>query len=92
MLNESTRAVEVATPRVLITQKVNGSSDYVASPGDTLHYEISFRNLSDQSLENLSLISTLEGRSLDFATLNASQGRVGQGDTSILWDTIPQLK
>lgn len=92
VLNESTRAVEVATPQVLVTQKVNGSSDYVASPGDTLHYEISFRNLSDQSLQNLSLVSTLEGRALDFATLNASQGRVGQGDTSILWDSVPQLK
>ncbi|MDO8654999.1 MAG: hypothetical protein Q7R48_01060 [bacterium] len=92
VLNESTRAIEVATPQVLVTQKVNGSSDYIASPGDTLHYEISFRNLSDQSLENLSLVSTLEGRALDFFTLNASQGRAGKGDTSILWDSVPQLK
>lgn len=91
VLNESTRAIEVATPQVLVTQKVNGSSDYVASPGDTLHYEISFRNLSDQSLQSLSLVATLEGRALDFSTLNASQGRVGQGDTSILWDNVPQL-
>ncbi|MBI4217289.1 MAG: hypothetical protein HY603_00580, partial [Parcubacteria group bacterium] len=73
---------------------VNGSSDYVASPGDTLHYEVSFRNLSDQSLQNLSLVSTLEGRALDLSTLNASQGRVGQGDASILWDgsAVSQLQ
>ena len=86
VLKESTRAIEVATPQVLVTQKVNGSSDYVASPGDTLHYEVSFRNLSDQSLQNLSLISTIEGRALDLSTINASLGRVGQGDASILWD------
>ncbi len=94
VLNESARAIEVATPQVLVTQKVNGSSDYVASPGDTLHYEVSFRNLSDQSFQNLSLISTLEGRVLDLSTINASRGRVGQGDASILWDAsgVSQLQ
>lgn len=88
VFKESTKAVEVATPQVLVTQKVNGSSDYIASPGDTLHYEISFRNLSDQSLQNLSLISTLEGRALDLSSIVASRGRVGQGDASILWDAL----
>ena len=37
-LKEITRAVEIIKPRLIVTQRINWSDDYVSEPGELLHY------------------------------------------------------
>jgi uncharacterized repeat protein (TIGR01451 family) len=39
-IKEAAENVDVINPLLFISQQINGSSNYIASPGQTLHYEI----------------------------------------------------
>ena len=93
ILKETVRGIEIVRPHLAIFQQVNRFSDYIASPGELLHYEIFFRNIGEEPFENLFLVSRLEGP-FDFASLRSEFGKVNLADKSILWDwrDIPQLR
>jgi len=40
VIKQATQDVQVIQPLLFISQQVNGSGSYVASPGETLHYQI----------------------------------------------------
>lgn len=86
VLKESIRAVKIVTPSLYISQQINGSPQYIASPGDTLHYEIFFRNIGQEPFRNLFLVAKLEGSAFDFQTLKAPSGDFESGDNSIVFD------
>lgn len=86
LLREIFRGVEIIKPSLYIREQINGNPEYIASPGDLLHYEIFFKNIGDEPLTDLSLLVTLTGESFDFKTLKAPRGDFTPGDNSILWD------
>ena len=45
VLKEITEWLQVVSPSLYVTQKVNNSYDYIAKKGDSLHFEVSFRNI-----------------------------------------------
>lgn len=95
LLKEVIKGVEIVAPALYITQKVNNSDSYMASPGDQLHYEVTFRNVGDNSLQDLVLITRLEGEQYDLTSIKATDGgKYQSGDNSIVWeaDKIPELK
>jgi hypothetical protein len=63
-------------------------------PGDTLHYVISFKNVSEKTLENLFLVVSLEGRPFDLPSVKSGSGIFQQGDNSIIFESksIPKLR
>lgn len=85
ILKEITRGVEIVKPRLILDQRINGLSEYIATPGELLHYEIIFRNIGSEFFEKLFLVLELEGP-FDFEDLNLSNGRINVSDKSILWD------
>lgn len=87
LLKEATKGVEIASTRLIISQEVNGSPGFVASPGDTLHYVVSFKNVSEKTLENLFLVVALEGRPFDLASVKPGSGIFQQGDNSIVFES-----
>ena len=93
VLAETSRGVEIIRPHLVISQQINGSSDYIAAPGEMLHYEIFFRNIGTQSFENLFLVSSLEGP-FDPESIKADMGEVNAADGSVLWDwkNVPELR
>jgi len=91
VLKEAVKGVEIASSSLYLTQKVNNNEEYVASPGDQLHYEIFFRNLSEQPMTNLVLIARLEGSGLDLNSIKAPEGKFQAGDNSIIWEQLPDL-
>jgi len=93
LLKEAARGVEIVRPHLSLYQAINGSSDYVANPGELLHYEIFFRNIGEEAFENLFLVTRLEGP-FDFQSINSKSGRVNLPDKSILWDwrDLPELR
>jgi len=86
VMREITKGVQITRPQLLLTQTVNSSPNYVASAGDVLHYEISFRNPTDRILENLFLVVTLDGRGFDLENVKVVGGRFQKGDNSITWE------
>jgi len=83
---EITRGIDITKPALRIFQQINGNTDYVASAGDQLHYEIFFKNLGDGILNNLTLVDTLDGNIFDLQSLRAPEGSFTLGDNSIIWD------
>lgn len=86
LLKEIERGVEIIKPSIYLRQEINGNPKYVASPGDWLHYEIYFKNIGDEDLNNLFLISKLEGEAFDFQTIKSELGNFEPGDNSIVFD------
>ena len=94
LLKEAIRAVQIVTPSLYISQEINGSSQYVASAGDILHYEVFFKNIGEEAFNNLFLVAKLEGELLDLKTIKAPLGEFESGDNSIIfdWRRISQLQ
>lgn len=94
LLKEASRIVTIAKPSLYITQNINGTQNYIAAPGDLLHYEIYFRNAGEKPFENLFLAVRLEGDVHDFTSLRVGDASFQQGDNSVLWDwqVVPQLR
>ncbi|MBU1877282.1 MAG: hypothetical protein ABH876_01245 [Patescibacteria group bacterium] len=86
LLKEVFKGVRVVKPALDISQKINGSLEYIANPGDLLHYEISFKNIGDSPLTDLSLLITLIGDNFDLTTIKALQADYNSGDNSLVWD------
>jgi hypothetical protein len=87
LLKEQTEWVSVVSPALYVTQKINNNYDYIADLGDSLHYEIVFRNVSDEPLTDLILIAKLDGDVYDLDTLNAPDGKYTTGDNTILFES-----
>ena len=94
VLKEITKRVEITKPQLSIFQHINGQNNYTANPGDSLHYEIFFRNISGEPFKDLFLVVFLDGSGFDFDTIKSELGRFQQGDSSVIWDwrDVPNLK
>jgi len=94
LLKETNKGIAIVKPSLYVSQQINGNPQYVASPGDLLHYQIFFKNLGDESLSNLSLICKLESKAFNFETLRSPQGSFTAGDNSLIfdWKKVPELQ
>ena len=86
VIKETSAEVQIIQSMLYISQQVNGSSNYVASPGETLHYQVFFRNIGSSAFENLFVIANLDGSALDMSTIQAGNGQVQQSGNMIVWD------
>jgi len=86
-IKQAAAQVQVIQPLLFISQQVNGSDSYVASPGQTLHYQIFFRNIGNTPFDNLFVVVKLDGLGLDMSTIQSGVGgQVQPGDNMIIWD------
>lgn len=87
VIKEAAADVQSIQPLLFISQQVNGSSNYVASPGETLHYQVFFRNIGSSPFDNLFIIARLDGSALDMSTTQAEGGQIQPNDNMIVWDS-----
>jgi len=94
LIKDASREVSVVNPLIFISQRINGYPNYVASPGEELHYEIFFRNIGSTPFDNLFLLTKLDGQAIDMQSLKASTGEVRANDRLIAWDykQVPELR
>jgi len=85
-LKEIEKGTKIVKPTVSIRQTVNGDVNYVAKPGEWLHYEIYYKNISDSELYNLVMVDKLDGGLFDFTTIRSDTGSFQGGDSSIVFD------
>lgn len=86
LLKEVVKGIEINKPSLYIRQEINGNPEYIASLGDWLHYVIFFKNIGEESLNNLFLVNKLEGDIFDFQTIKSDSGNYNEGDNSIVFD------
>ncbi len=93
-LKKALHTVEIIEPSLFVSQQINGNPEYIASPGDLLHYEIFFKNIGDKPLVDLFLAAKLEGKALDLQSIKAPLGDFNLGDRTIVFDQrkISKLK
>jgi hypothetical protein len=93
-LKETEKGIGLMKPSLYLRQEINGNPEYVASPGEWLHYEIYFKNVGGEELTNLSIIDKLEGEAFDFQSLKSELGECRPADTSVIfdWRNVPQLQ
>ena len=91
-IKEAKKEVQVIQPLLFISQQVNGSGSYVASTGETLRYQIFFRNIGTTPFEDLFMVVKIDGRALDLSTVETQGGQVS--GNMIVWDHTrsPQLR
>lgn len=77
--------VLVGVPEFLLTQEVGGVNRGAIDPGSLLAWKISYKNLSTEVLENLSITMFLEGTAFDYSSVNASGGTTNASNHSITW-------
>ncbi len=92
-LQEASQDVQVINPLLFISQQINGSSNYIASPGELLHYQIFLRNIGTSSVDNLFVISKIDSPAFDLSSLVSSQGSARPNDNLIIFDSkqVPEL-
>lgn len=86
LLKEIEKGTKIVKPTVSIRQTINGDSNYIAKPGDWLHYEIYYKNISDSELYNLVMVDKLDGDLFDFSSIKSDTGSYQGGDSSIVFD------
>ena len=87
VIKQASQDVQVIQPLLFISQQVNGSASYIASPGETLHYQIFFRNIGSTPFDNLYMVAKLDSSALDMSTIQVADGGQAQPDDNmIVWD------
>ena len=94
VIKEARQEVAVIQPQIVISQEINGSSAHVASPGETLEYKVSFRNIGSTPFENIFAAVKLDGFAYDFSTLQSTAGQARQNERLVTFDAkqVPQLR
>ncbi len=85
-LKETSKGIAIVQPSLDIFQRINNQDQYLASAGDSLHYEIFFRNISESPFQELFMVVQLKGKIFDFNSIRSDFGRFNKGDNSIIWD------
>ena len=94
LLKEVIRGVEIVAPALYISQKINNDENYAASVGDQLHYEVTFRNVGEDQMKDMVLVTKLDGDALDINSIKVINGKWTKGDNTIVWDgtSVPELQ
>lgn len=91
-LKDVAKGIDITQTRLIVSETVNGLQEYIASPGEVLHYVIGFKNATDKNLENLFLVVSLDGRPFDMQSVKVTNGTFKQGDNSIVWEAKDATK
>ncbi len=75
----------IPQPNLFVDIVVNDNPDYVANPGEDLLYDIYFKNIGDQTLEDLFLTVDLDSELIDMAGVEPMGGRFQREAGSIIW-------
>lgn len=83
----------LSSTTLFVYQTANGSRDLSISPGDILRYKITYRNTADVAIPNVVISAALDGKAIDFKSLDIQWGSYSGATNSIIWNAsgIPKL-
>ena len=80
-------ATVISSPLLKVSIKINDTAGYIAHPGDTLQYEVSYQNNSTFTLSGLTLTVSLDGNMYDLATIDTRGGFFDSSAKTISWNS-----
>ena len=85
---EKSTALSVVSSALLdVGITVNDSTNYVANPGDTLNYSVTYKNTSTTTFNDINLSVKLDGDIYDFSTLDTKGGFFDSSTRTIVWNS-----
>ncbi len=84
-LTETSRGTSLSESDLIVDIQVNGDIDYIASPGELLHYEVFIRNVGEKTLEDLFLLVDLDRNTLNLERVEPVDGRFQEERGVIIW-------
>lgn len=93
-IKKTEQDVQIIRPRLSISQQVNGSDNYIASPGEMLHYKILLKNNGSSAFNDVSALVRLEGSVFEPLSLWSQDGFSQSNGKSIVFDSqsFPKLQ
>lgn len=82
---EEQSPTKIGSSYLTITQTVNGSTDYRASPGERLNYRLAYKNNTELGIGELTVKAKLEEKLLDFKSLETNGGSFDAAAGIITW-------
>ena len=65
VMKEASQEIEVIQPMLFISQQINSSSNYAATLGENLRYEIFIRNVGTSSFDDIFITSRIDGAAFE---------------------------
>ncbi len=87
-LKEVSRGTSISESHILLDILINGKEDYIASPGEFVQYEIFFRNLGSETIEDLFLLADLDNQAMDLSKVEPMSGRFQEDRDIIIWSHV----
>lgn len=84
-LKEASRGTSISRSSLILDLQVNGGTDHVAETGELLHYEVFFRNIGEETMEDLFLLVDLDENTLDMNQVEPVDGRFQEDRGVIIW-------
>ncbi len=90
---ETVAALRISSSPLSVVQTVNDSVSYIAQAGQTLDYQIDYKNTTSVGIKNVIITSRLEGKALDLNTLDLKKGSFDGSTNTITWNAgnLPTL-
>lgn len=91
--DQSERTTRIVTPPLVITQTINGKTDLSVNPGDTLKYELKYKNEGSVGLRDVIVTLEINAALLDMTKLSLVGGHYDTAKSIITWraSDIPSL-
>lgn len=92
-VNKKTASVSISPSPLSLSATVNDASDYIAQPGDTISYQLIYRNNTDVGLKDAIITAKLVGVMFDMGETNSHDGVFRSSDNSVQWNAarVPGL-
>ncbi len=83
----------ISASPLYVEQKLSGSENSVANLGQTLSYELKYRNTTEVPIGPISITLKIESRAVDFTTVVSPNGYFNSNNNTISWDNfrVPAL-
>lgn len=83
--NEESAATKIVSSPLAIFQTVNGLTDLKANAGDSLRFEINYKNNGDLGLRDVIVTENFNSEVLDYSTLDMEGGAYNAETKTIIW-------
>lgn len=91
--NEEQLSTRIVASPLSIAQVVNGVTDFVASAGDSLNFEIQYKNNGEIGLKDVIIRETIDSPILDYGTLSMKEGgSFDTGSKTMEWKAVDDPK
>jgi hypothetical protein len=86
--NEEDASSKIVTSPLVVSQIVNGQTSLNANAGDSLSFEINYKNAGDVGMRDVIVTENIDSPVLDYASLKMDGGAFDESTKTITWKSV----